>query len=69
MVNAVPPQNILSQYPGRKYLFDVGSSYYSSSMAWLVERYARHGVHFDELWAWEATPTVAVRPETYLHHF
>lgn len=36
-------------YPGRKYLFDLGTGRYGSSLAWLVDAYRKRGVEFDEV--------------------
>lgn len=40
-------------YNGRKLLFDFGTSDYSTSLKWLVDKYADNGVNFDAIWAWE----------------
>ena len=32
------------------------TSSFQSSLAWFIEHYGDLGVHFDEIWAWEARP-------------
>ena len=61
MAAPIPASDFLNMYPGRKYLFDLGTASYPTSMAWLTQRYEKFGLHFDEIWAWEAGPTEAVR--------
>ena len=46
---------------GRAFLFDLGASLYSegiggSSQDWFINAYAKLGVQFDRILAWEATP-------------
>ncbi len=52
------PKDLTHYYPGRKLLFDLGTgSSFQSSLSWFVESYARNGIEFDEIWAWEALQT------------
>lgn len=44
-------------YAGR-YLFDLGTSYYNTSLSWVTDRYRDLGVEFDEIWAWEVSELV-----------
>jgi len=45
---------IAALYPGRKYLFDLGTgAWQSSSIAWLTKWYGQKGIVFDEMWGWE----------------
>ncbi|KAI3432815.1 hypothetical protein D9Q98_010398 [Chlorella vulgaris] len=47
------PDDFYTTFPGRKLLFDFGSSSYDTSLKWLVDKYAENGVEFDSIWAWE----------------
>lgn len=49
-------------YPGRKLLFDFGTSYFSTSLKWLLDTYGKAGIQFDEMWAWEVK---LFEPERY----
>mmetsp|Transcript_3909 Transcript_3909/g.11347 ORF Transcript_3909/g.11347 Transcript_3909/m.11347 type:complete len:385 (-) Transcript_3909:471-1625(-) len=47
---------IATLYPGRKYLFDLGTGTWNSgSIPWLTQWYGQKGVVFDEIWGWELT--------------
>ena len=51
----------LTPRPRRAFLFDLGASTYAAgaggaSQQWFVETYARQGIHFERIFAWEATP-------------
>jgi len=39
-----------STYPGKKYIFDLGTNYYHSQLGWLLDLFGRQGLEFDELW-------------------
>ena len=53
-------KQFIKSFPGRKYLFDLGTgTSFSSSLQWFVDRYKQRGVIFDEIWCWEATATDA----------
>jgi hypothetical protein len=41
-----------------RYLFDLGTSHYNTSLQWITDRYAKTGVDFDEIWAWEVSNEV-----------
>lgn len=66
------PKDLTQHYPGRKLLFDLGTgSSFQSSLSWFVDSYARNGVAFDEIWAWEALETESHKywrsvPEEYV---
>mmetsp|Transcript_1406 Transcript_1406/g.4195 ORF Transcript_1406/g.4195 Transcript_1406/m.4195 type:complete len:381 (-) Transcript_1406:736-1878(-) len=48
---------IAALYPGRKYLFDLGTGQYkSSSLPWLTHWYGSRGIVFDEIFGWELKP-------------
>ena len=52
------PPKITATYQGRRLLFDLGSgSSFQSSLLWFIEGYSERGVHFDEIWCWEAAET------------
>lgn len=52
------PPALTNDYPGRKFLFDLGSgTTFSSSLLWFVEKYSNKGIGFDEIWSWEAAET------------
>lgn len=36
-------------YPGKRYLFDLGTGQYGSSLAWLIDAHRKRGVEFDEV--------------------
>jgi hypothetical protein len=46
-------------YTGRKFLVDAGANMYGTGLAWLVDTYARAGIEFDQVYAWEASPISA----------
>jgi hypothetical protein len=56
------PDDFYTTFPGRKLLFDFGSSSYDTSLKWLVDKYAENGVEFDSIWAWELR---TLDPSTY----
>jgi hypothetical protein len=39
LVNPLPQHMAAAMYPGRKYLFDLGTNVYESSLGWLVHRW------------------------------
>ena len=41
-------------YPGRKYLFDLGTADFATSLSYLISTYAKINISFDRIWAWEA---------------
>lgn len=43
-------------YSNRRYLVDAGTNMYGTGLVWLVDTYARAGIEFDEIFAWEAAP-------------
>jgi len=45
-----------ARYPGRAILLDAGTNKYESSLGYLIPAYARLGIHFDAVYAWEARP-------------
>jgi len=54
-----PPLHLVSG--ARSFLFDLGASFYSSgfggaSQEWFVNTYAKKGIRFDRIFAWEAIP-------------
>ena len=49
------PAAVRARYPGRAILVDAGTNKYRTSLGWLVPSYAAAGVHFDAIYAWEAT--------------
>jgi hypothetical protein len=46
-------------FPGKKYLFDLGTADFETSLAYIIAQYEELGIHFDRIWAWE----VVARPE------
>lgn len=42
-------------YPGKKYLFDLGTADYETSLAYIIAQYENLGIYFDRIWAWEVT--------------
>lgn len=40
-------------YPGNKYLFDLGTADYETSLAYIIAQYEDLGIDFDRIWAWE----------------
>ena len=58
----LPPwrDEVVSRRPSRAFLFDLGASTYTAgaggaSMSWFIQNYARRGIVFDRVLAWEAT--------------
>ena len=54
------PYQLIAPPPRNCYLFDLGASTYrngrgGASQSWFIEQYEKHGVHFDRIFAWEAT--------------
>jgi hypothetical protein len=43
-----------SLFPGKKYLFDLGTSDFQTSLAYIIAQYGNLGIQFDRIWAWEA---------------
>lgn len=41
-------------YPGKKYLFDLGTADFASSLSYLISTYDKINISFDRIWAWEA---------------
>ena len=46
-------------FPGKKYLFDLGTADFETSLAYIIAQYEELGIHFDRIWAWE----VDVKPQ------
>jgi hypothetical protein len=42
-----------SLFPGRRFLFDMGTASFPSSLGWFVQQFGERGVQFDGIWAWE----------------
>eukprot|EP00890_Picochlorum_soloecismus_P004060 jgi/Picsp_1/4655/NSC_02025-R1_protein len=42
-------------YPGKKYLFDLGTADFETSLKYMIGQYEGMGIHFDRIWAWEVT--------------
>ncbi|GAB4817211.1 hypothetical protein N2152v2_004257 [Parachlorella kessleri] len=40
-------------YPGKKYLFDLGTAAFKTSIPWFQQRLREYGHEFEEIWAWE----------------
>ena len=38
----------------RSFFFDLGASVYGDTLGWFVEQYAKSGIDFDHVYAWEA---------------
>ncbi|GAB4815494.1 hypothetical protein N2152v2_002540 [Parachlorella kessleri] len=53
LLHGLTPQQFQRLYPGKKYLLDLGTADFESSLGWFTEQYASWGVQFDEIWAWE----------------
>lgn len=43
-----------SFYPGKRYLFDLGTAAFWTSLQYFISRYSGLGIEFDSIWAWEA---------------
>ncbi|KAI8100260.1 hypothetical protein M9435_006745 [Picochlorum sp. BPE23] len=43
-------------YPGKKYLFDLGTADFATSIGYFISTYHSLGIDFDRIWAWEAGP-------------
>ncbi|KAI8107450.1 hypothetical protein M9435_002479 [Picochlorum sp. BPE23] len=43
-------------FSGKHYLFDLGTADFPTSLGYLIATYAKIGVEFDRIWAWESTP-------------
>ncbi len=50
---------VRARHPGRAILIDAGTNKYASSLGYFVPTYAAAGIHFDAIYAWEATPANA----------
>ena len=42
-------------YPGKKYLFDLGTADFETSLKYMIAQYEGLGIQFDRIWAWEVT--------------
>jgi hypothetical protein len=56
LLHGVDQPTSIAMYPGKKYLFDLGTSWFETSLAWFIDGYAAKGITFDEVWAWEVRP-------------
>ena len=45
-----------SVYPGKRYLFDLGTADFATSIGYFISIYRSLGIDFDRIWAWEAGP-------------
>lgn len=52
---------VRARHPGRAILVDAGTNTYESSLGYLIPAYAAAGIHFDAIYAWEATPADALQ--------
>ena len=50
---------VRARHPGRAILVDAGTNKYASSLGYFVPAYEAAGIHFDVIYAWEATPANA----------
>lgn len=50
---------VRARHPGRALLFDAGANMYATSLGYLIPTYAKAGIHFDAIYAWETTPANA----------
>ena len=46
---------VRARHPGRAILIDAGTNKYETSLGYLVPAYEAAGIHFDAIYAWEAT--------------
>lgn len=53
LINGMNPTSFRKQYPGKLYLFDLGTSRYSTGLQWFTNTYKTRGIVFDDIWAWE----------------
>ena len=53
LVNGVSADEFSAAYPGKRYRFDLGSNKYKTGLSLFVDAYKKHGITFDEIWAWE----------------
>jgi hypothetical protein len=50
LLHGLTPQQFKRLYPGKKYLLDLGTADFTSSLGWFTEQYGSWGVKFDEIW-------------------
>lgn len=43
-------------YPGKRYLFDLGTADFKTSLQYILAQYEDLGIQFDRIWAWEVIP-------------
>ena len=43
-----------ARFPNRKYLFDLGTAEFGTSIGYMISTFSKIGIHFDRIWAWEA---------------
>jgi len=61
------PEQVQRYYPGRKYLFDLGTgTWKSGSLMWFHQWYGHRGIEFDEIWGWEMK---VITPKGYWDQF
>ena len=53
LVNGMSSNEFAAAYPGKRYLFDLGTNMYPTGLSWFINAYKKHGIVFDEIWAWE----------------
>lgn len=50
LLHGLSQQQFQQLYPGRKYLIDMGTATFESSLGWFLEHYGDWGISFDEMW-------------------
>lgn len=43
-----------SVFPGKRYLFDMGTATFGTSLGYIISKFSQFDVQFDRIWAWEA---------------
>jgi hypothetical protein len=43
-----------AKFPNKKYLFDLGTADFETSIGYMISKFSEVGIHFDRIWAWEA---------------
>jgi hypothetical protein len=57
IIQPLPLDAVNALYPGRKYLFDLGTGKFSSgSLPWFMSIFGAKGIEFDEIYGWELKP-------------
>lgn len=67
LLQPIAQKDLAGLYPGRKFLFDLGTGRYrSGSLPWFIKMYKRKGITFDTIYGWESKP---IPPTEYWQEF